>query len=362
MARRGVTPEVGKLILASWSSGTQATYSTPINKWVSYCKDKNILDPYNASFQQGMDFLAFLFNKGLSYSYLAVIRSALSAIFPRKDGVPFGKHPDVSRILRGVFISRPSIPKSSKMITFDVSIVLTYMAGLPKNEELNLEELTKKTATLLCLLSGQRAQTISVLKTNENLMHKCKNSGKNSFAVSSLLKHSKPGKHQDPLEFLPYPHNSKICPVECINAYLDRTNLIRENSCENGNFFISYSHPFGGITSAQTIARYVRSFLVWAGIDISFTAHSTRSASTSKANNEGLSLKDINSAAGWSNKCETFRKHYNKPLKRNFGNVILNSLPSSSSATGGSTGLPTLPATPMITEVTAKKIWRPYDH
>jgi len=48
-----------------------------------------------------------------------------------------------------------------------------------------------------------------------------------------------------------------------------------------------------------------------AGIDITvFTAHSTRSASTSKANNMGLAIKDICKAAGWrTDSC--FRKHYN---------------------------------------------------
>ena len=241
--------------------------------------------------------------------------------------------------------------------------MLNYINDLPSNEALNLEQLTKKTVTLLCLLSGQRAQTVSVLKATPVCMHKCRHTGKISFAISSLLKHSKPGKHQDPLEFVPYPHNAKICPVECINAYLERTKLIRENSCEDGHFFISYCHPYGGITSAQTIARYVRSFLIWAGIDLTFTAHSTRSASTSKAYNEGLSLKDINKAAGWSNKCETFRKFYNMPLKRNFGKVILNSLPtSSSSVTGGDIGLSSLPAAAPVNagETAAKNIWRPY--
>ena len=47
------------------------------------------------------------------------------------------------------------------------------------------------------------------------------------------------------------------------------------------------------------------------GIDITvFTRHSVRSASTSKANNIGLSIKDIQKAAGWKGS-STFREHYN---------------------------------------------------
>ena len=53
--------------------------------------------------------------------------------------------------------------------------------------------------------------------------------------------------------------------------------------------------------NSQTIARYVKLFLGMCGIEITiFTAHSTRIASTSTANNMGLSIKDIQKATGWS--------------------------------------------------------------
>ena len=73
----------------------------------------------------------------------------------------------------------------------------------------------------------------------------------------------------------------------------------------------------------QTIARYVKLFLGDAGIDTTvFTAHSTRSASTSKANNLGLSMKDIAKAAGWSTE-HSFQRFYKLPVKKNFGNTLL---------------------------------------
>ena len=59
------------------------------------------------------------------------------------------------------------------------------------------------------------------------------------------------------------------------------------------------------------------------GIDITiFTAHSTRSTSTSTADNIGLSIKDIQKAAGWSGD-STFRKYYNLPVLKNFGSEIV---------------------------------------
>ena len=64
--------------------------------------------------------------------------------------------------------------------------------------------------------------------------------------------------------------------------------IIRENACEDDKqLIISYAYPNKPVKSA-TVARYIKLFLMDAGIDITvFTPHSTRAASTSKANNLG---------------------------------------------------------------------------
>ena len=60
------------------------------------------------------------------------------------------------------------------------------------------------------------------------------------------------------------------------------------------------------------------------GIDMTiFTAHSTQIASTLIANNMGLSIKDIQKAAGWSGD-RTFLKYYNLPVLKDFGSEIVN--------------------------------------
>ena len=74
---------------------------------------------------------------------------------------------------------------------------------------------------------------------------------------------------------------------------------MRENLAGNSEELnLSYPYPFKPINS-QSVARYIKLFLTMAGIDIIvFTAHSIRSASTSKAKNIGLSIKDIQKTAG----------------------------------------------------------------
>ena len=74
---------------------------------------------------------------------------------------------------------------------------------------------------------------------------------------------------------------------------------------------------------SATLARYVRTFLGQAGIDLNvFTAHSTRSASSTKANNLGLSLKDICKAAGLKGH-GTFQHFYKFPIQKNLGTELV---------------------------------------
>ena len=58
------------------------------------------------------------------------------------------------------------------------------------------------------------------------------------------------------------------------------------------------------------------------GINITiFNENLTQTASTSTANNLGLSIKDIQKAAGWSEN-STLYKFYNLPLLESFGSEI----------------------------------------
>ena len=104
------------------------------------------LDPYNADYKEAMSFIAKLFHKeNYNYGVLAVVRSTFSAILPKQNGKMFGQDETVSQMMKGIFKLRPSLPKYT--VTYDPDVILKYMDQLPKNEQLNLEVLTKKLAT-----------------------------------------------------------------------------------------------------------------------------------------------------------------------------------------------------------------------
>ena len=274
--------------------------------------------PLEASVKQGIEFLIYLHDvKKENYSLIAGARSALSAILPVRNGLTFGKEPTVGRILKGIFKLRPSLPKH--VVIYDTNIVIDYIADLPSNAHLLMELLTQKLTTLLCILSGQRAQ--SIVNLYLDFLHKTDHIF--TFYIPKILKTTSPSFHQEPLEFQSFPNNLNICVLECLKDYIQRTSLLREDlEGEPQQLILSYSYPHKPVKSA-TLARYVKTFLGMAGIDVTvFTTHSTRAASTSKANNMGLNLKDLARAAGWRGR-STFQKHYKFPIITNFGATLL---------------------------------------
>ena len=292
------------LIMSSWSTGTKKQYTTYINKWFCHCKE-NKINPSKPGITQVADFLSDLFKTSqIEYSAMNTARSALSAVIEPIDGITAGSHPLIKRIMKGIFKTKPSLPKYT--VTYDASKVLQYFSTRPPNHLLSIQELTWKLATLMALLSAQRAQTLHMLDVN--YMYKDNNIV--IFYLHELTKTSRPSFHPEPLQFRPFPQDEQMCVVQALNTYLDRTKSIRGNCTK---LFISVKAPHKSVQTC-TISRWIKSSLAAAGIDITvFTAHSTRAASSSFAKSKGLTVSTIAKAAGWSN-ARTFAHHYNKEI------------------------------------------------
>ena len=77
------------------------------------------------------------------------------------DGVRIGQHPLVTRLLKGVFNSRP--PAAQYTTTWDVSSVLTFIDNSPKNRKLSFQDLTHKVAMLMALSNAYRCSDLAAL-------------------------------------------------------------------------------------------------------------------------------------------------------------------------------------------------------
>ena len=311
---KGLSEEAQSIIISSWRQSTRKQYVPYIKKWQRYCSQRK-LDPFSTTVENGVNFLAELYREGIGYSALNTARSALSTTCMLKNSETFGTHPLVSRFMKGVFESRPSLPRYSE--TWDVNVVLKYLSNLGQPEEQTLKMLTYKTAMLLALLTGQRRQTLHAFDVTAMQL----NPEKCVFVIKTLLKTSRPGKHLSSVEFQSYKEDRTLCPVSHIAEYVKRTASLR--GTQHG-FFISYRKPHKEV-SVDTMSRWLKTTLQLAGIDIAkFGAHSTRSASTSAAKSMKMPIDLIMQSAGWTQE-STFVKFYLKPVvsQENFGNIVL---------------------------------------
>ena len=301
-----------EIIMASRRASTSKQYQLYLSRWEVFCKSRNI-NKFTASVENGIDFLASLFEKGLGYSAINTARSALSSVLDLQGANTFGTHPLVTRFLKGVFELKPSLPRYTSI--WDVAKVLNHLKTLHPITELDLKILTKKLIMLLCLLTGQRCQTLT--KLDISLMQELPD--KYVFTIGEKLKTTKPGKHLDPIELVAYKQDTSLCVVSHIKRYLHMTKDLRGKNCQLLISFIKPPNP----VSNSTIGNWVKSILGNAGINVTkFSENSAGPAATSYGTKTGLTLQEILKAGGWSN-AKTFATYYNKPIETNFGTSIL---------------------------------------
>ena len=269
-----------------------------------------------AKIEHGIEFLTSLYKSGLKYSSVNAARSALSTVLRDQTGTPFGQHHLVKRFMKGVFEKRPCFPRTTTV--WSVSQVLDYLQTLGSAENISLKLLTQRLTFLLCLLAGQRVQTIHAFSLDDMVLDEstC------IFSVNNILKTTKPGTHLKPIKYLAFSENKDLCVIDNIYCYLARTKHCRGN-CRK--LLISTVKPFQPV-SRSTVSRWCKEVLSNAGVDIRVVgAHSIRSAATSYAKCKGLPLSVIMKAAGWTQET-TFERYYNKTIENtdlNFGQFIL---------------------------------------
>ena len=308
----GLSSEATDLVMSSWRPATKKLYDTYVEKWRLYALSNNI-SVDNPSIVHVVNFLAHLFASGMSHSTIGSARSALSAYLPLFDGHELGSHPLVVRLMKGIFERKPSLPKYA--FTWDVGQVLRYLKALPVSSELSFKLFTYRLVMLLSLLTAQRGQSIHLLVLKDIYLDPALTFCRISY--SAKHKTTRQGFHAKPAEIAAYP-DKKLCLVDHLHRYILSTNKLRSSD----ELLVTLQRPHKPIARA-TLSRWVKDVLKAAGIDTSiFSAHSTRSASTSAAWSMGASLDSILQAAAWSSSL-TFARFYNRGSdKDNFSQAV----------------------------------------
>ncbi|GFN80793.1 tyrosine recombinase [Plakobranchus ocellatus] len=291
----GLNDDAIHFVMNSWRPNTAKSYSTYIKKWLDYIASNNIQDIMIATFA---NFLSTLYIHGNGYSTINLARSAVAAFLAPGGFVGFGTHPIITKLLRGVFHKRPALSKYTS--TWNVDVVIKFLSEWPDLNVMTLKQLTLRLVMLLCLLSGQRGETIYKIRVNDISFH-----DNNCFMVfSSLLKTSNPRRHLQPLELRSFT-NKRLCVVSHLQHYLAVTQDFRLGD----QLFLTYIKPHRPIARG-TLSRWIKMILKMAGVNTDvYSAHSTRVASTSAAMVRNVPLDVILRSAGWSKK-STFEKFY----------------------------------------------------
>ena len=255
-----------------------------------------------------VEFLTELYQLGLSYSSINTARCALSAMLVNStsSNSTFGQHVDVKRFMKGIFQSRPALPRYNK--TWDVNTMLQYLLSLKDTNELSLKDITLKLVILVALTTAQHGQSLHLMDIANMVQEK----DTLTFMLASPVKQTKPGRPLSELtvQLKAYPHDQKLCVVHTCMIYLEKTKKLRGKETQ---LFITHQKPHKK-ASRDTIRRWIQQIMASAGIDTTlFKPHSVRSAATSKAKLNNACTADILKTAGWTS-ATTFAKYYDKPI------------------------------------------------
>ena len=109
--------------------------------------------------------------------------------------VEIGKHPMVTRLLKGAFHARPALPRYT--VTWNVQTVLEYIEGMGVNSSLPLKQLSHKLCMLLALTRPSRSADLASLQID-----RCRFSPEGvAFLPAALAKQSRQGKTLDRVSF-----------------------------------------------------------------------------------------------------------------------------------------------------------------
>lgn len=306
LASEGISEGAAELITNSRTKGTNSRYQSAWRKWLCWCEQREV-DPYTCSLSYIINFLSYLYDEGLAYSTISSHRSAISAYHAPIDGFTVGKHPRVCALTSGVMNKRP--PKPKLVFVWDVQQVLDYLDSFPVIHDLTDRDLILKLTMLLALCSASRGSEIQYLDTRYMARTHCSY----IFKFGEITKTRRKGSCPPTAEFYEFSENRNLCVVYFLDHYLQRSKNWRMGT--KFQLLLGTVKPHTQVVSS-TIAGWVKLVLKGAGIDTSlFTAHSCRSASSSKAKAMGLSVSEILERGDWSPKSSTWQKFYCKPIR-----------------------------------------------
>jgi len=150
------------LLKQSWRKSTLDTYKAPIKRWLKWCEENHV-DAGAPTANNFAKFLAYLHLKEkLVYNTISLHKSAISTFCSGGSSSNFSSNFLVQQVIKAVSIINPHEKKS---IIWDAKILLDWLAVQPKKQM--LFEISRRTASVLLLVSGRRIHDLTLLRTSK---------------------------------------------------------------------------------------------------------------------------------------------------------------------------------------------------
>ena len=272
----GIPQPIWDTLIRAWSPATTKQYTGAAKRWRQYTTSHNI-SATNPSVAQVLSYLQNLTTEGAGYGTVNTAKSFLSA-FISLEGTQLGTHPLVARFMRGLY--RKDAPKSKYTDTWDPRPILLTMSNWGTIGALSLEHLTKRTAMLFLLATGQRLQALAKLK-REDIKWGPKSC---RITYTERLKSNDPKKNPLVLRFC-QKEDTRTCVYTHLFCYLRRP----ETNNAAPYTFATLREPHTQ-AAPDTISRWVRETLTEGGVSSLYTPYSTRHAATNAASRSQVPL------------------------------------------------------------------------
>jgi len=165
--------------------------------------------------------------------------------------------------------------------------VVDYLRSCP-SEDLSTLKLGRKVATLLALANAGRCLDLAAL--NRDYLRWTPTGAQ--FTVVQLTKTHSPGPPKT-VHYSSLPEDREICPVVALQLYLSKASEHAASISSPKPVFITSKKPFRRPRPGN-LCHWIKDSLRKVGIDTEqFTAHSSRSASSSRARARGVPVAEI---------------------------------------------------------------------
>ncbi len=278
---------------------SQRSYNTSWCEWVRW-NDRKSMDPMWLSVVKLSCFLSYLFRHGLAWNTIGIYRSSICSILQPHKTKTCASSPIIKKLMKGFFKKRP--PQRKKFTPWDVQKVLKKLASMGSPKDLNLKQLSWKTATLVALATGKRVADMSLMSMSQAYMFL----GRDQIVFNLLpgVKTDRPGHQSNQVTIYRNKKNPSLCPVLYLKQYLIRTKPFRGPN--NHKLWIGCNSLHLPVC-ARTIGSWIKTIITSAKAQLSPGA--IRSVVASICYSQNVSIPQILEAGDWST-VSTVNNHY----------------------------------------------------